>query len=66
MGVKVTLHCDDAECDTWAEEGQFTEDWIVVHPGSGMETLVFCDLWHAVRTLAKGAEPATVVPFLDL
>jgi hypothetical protein len=61
MGVQVSLHCDNEDCTTWAVEGPLTEDWLVLHPGAGMETQVFCDGWCLLRTVAKWAEPPMIV-----
>ena len=66
MPVVIQWTCDDAECDTWAVQGELTEDWVVVHPGADQETQVFCQGWHAVRTLAKWAEPGVEIDMPDL
>lgn len=60
MTVEVILHCDGPDCQTFAQAGLLTEDWITVHPGPA-EDHHFCDGWCAMRWFATWAEPPVVV-----
>jgi hypothetical protein len=63
VSAQVSWRCDGPECDTWANVGTLTEDWIVVYPGPG-KPKHFCDGWCAMRWFAAWAEPAVEVPLL--
>lgn len=63
MTAEVSLRCDGPDCDTWANAGVLTEDWITVLPGPG-EPKHFCDGWCAMKWFSTWAEPSVEVPLL--